>query len=199
MIEIITGLPGFGKTLNATNKALKAMKKGKTVYSNYPIKGAIYVEDPFTLFGKVKNALIVIDEMSIVFDSLRLYQIPNRIWIELRQHRHDGVDILGTAQSINDIAYPVRRLIQFEYNIFFKALRLCMVHVKCPQPRGDQYGKRIWILKKKVWEYYDTNFKVEEESEESLEELMEVENTYNDFNELQNSLMFQSVRGLTNN
>jgi hypothetical protein len=197
VIEIITGLPGFGKTLNATNMALKAMKRGKKVYANYPIKGAEYVEDPFLLFGRVKNALIVIDEMSIVFDSLKLYQIPNRVWIELRQHRHDGVDILGTAQSISDVAYPVRRLIQFEYNIFFKALRLCVVHVRCPQPRGDQYGKRIWILKKKIWDYYDTTFKIQKMKDEELSENpLEVENNYKQFTELQNSLMFQSLRGL---
>lgn len=196
MIEIITGLPGFGKTLNATNKARKAMKKGKKVYANYPIKGGEYVEDVFTLFGRVKNALIVVDEMSIEFDALKLYQIPNRVWIELRQHRHDGVDILGTAQSISDVAYPVRRLIQFEYNIFFKAFRLVGVHVRCPQPRGDSYGKRFWWLSKKTFELYDTNFKIQNMENEELDTTLEVENNYKQFTDLQTSLMFQSVRSL---
>lgn len=124
MIEVITGLPGFGKTATAARWAYyKGFLAGKKVYANFPLQGAEYYYDIFKLLGKVKNALIVCDEMGIMFDQLKMYDVPNHVWMELRQHRKDAVNILGTAQSINDIAYPVRRLIQFEYNIYFKAYK----------------------------------------------------------------------------
>ncbi|MGL4338708.1 MAG: zonular occludens toxin domain-containing protein [Turicibacter sp.] len=160
MIEVVTGLPGLGKTANVTKRALDAMYRGKTVYSNIRIKGAIFVSDPRTLLGKVENALIIFDEMGIIFDQLTMHNIPHDVWIELRQHRKDGVDILGTAQSILDIAYPMRRLIQFEYNIFMKFWRFSIVHVRTPQARGQDFGKRVWFLSKKVFSAYDTNQKV---------------------------------------
>lgn len=160
MIEVITGLPGFGKSATVTRWALRAMKGGKKVYSNFHIEGATYVRDPRELLGKVENALIICDEMGILFDQLTMYNMDPNVWIQLRQHRKDGVDILGTAQSIHDIAYPMRRLIQYEYNIYMKLFKFAIVNVRNPQPRGDNYGKRVWHLSKKVFESYDTNQKV---------------------------------------
>lgn len=177
MIEVITGLPGFGKTATATRWALKAMKKGKKVYSNFPLKGAEYTSDPISLLGKVENALIVIDEMGIVFDQLDMYSLPKHVWMELRQHRKDGVDILGTAQSMFDIAYPLRRLIQFEWNIFFKMGKLVVVSSRNPQRGGDQYGKRYWWLNSKVFEQYDTYHKVHEDAESELNIPIDIQNT----------------------
>lgn len=162
MIEVITGLPGFGKTATVTAWALRAMANGKTVYSNFHIKGAIYVRDPRELLGRpdIKNALIICDEMGILFDQLTMYSIDHNVWVELRQHRKDGIDILGTAQSIHDIAYPMRRLIQFEYNIYMKLFRFAIANCRNPQPRGEGYGKRIYYLSKRVFDSYDTNQKV---------------------------------------
>jgi hypothetical protein len=160
MIEVITGLPGFGKTLTATNWAYnKYIRKGKKVYSNYPLKGAEYYCDILEVLGKVKNCLIVVDEISIALDALKLYQIPEQVWYELRQHRKDGVNIIGTAQSMADIAYPVRKLIQFEWNIYFKALGLVAVTCRNPQKGGDNYGKRLWMLNPHIYKLYDTYHK----------------------------------------
>lgn len=160
MIEIITGLPGFGKTVTASRWALKQMKKGKKVYANYPLKGAEYFVDPLEVLGKVENALIVVDESGIVFDQLNMYNMPLQMWMELRQHRKDGVDLLMTAQSLSDVAYPVRRLIQFEYNIFFKFGGFVAVTCRNPQRGGDNYGKRLWRIPRSIFDKYDTNHKV---------------------------------------
>lgn len=160
MIEVITGLPGFGKTLTATRWALKAIAKGKKVYANFPLKGAEYYDDVYQLLGNVKNALVIVDEGGIVFDQLRVYKVPDYVWMELRQHRHDGVDMLMTAQSIYDIAHPMRRLIQFEWNIYFKMWRYRSVICRNPQPRGDSYGRRFWYISPKLFDMYDTHHKV---------------------------------------
>lgn len=160
MIEVLTGLPGFGKTATAAKWAYQKMQQGKTVYSNLPIKGALPYHEPLEVLGHVKNALIVMDEAGLLLDSLKLYDFPYQIFYELRQHRKDGVDLLMTAQSILDIAYPFRRLIQFENRIHFKMGPFVQVQVRDPQPSGQVFGKRTWYLSKWVFDIYRTEFKV---------------------------------------
>lgn len=160
MIEALTGLPGFGKTATAAKWAYQKMREGKTVYSNFPIKGAIPYHDPLQVLGRVSNALILLDEAGIHLDGLQMYNMPYEIFYELRQHRKDGVDLLLTAQSILDIAYPFRRLIQFENRITMKLGRFVQVQVRDPQPGGAVYGKRIWYLADWVFKIYRTEFKV---------------------------------------
>jgi hypothetical protein len=160
MIEVLTGLPGFGKTATAAKWAYQKMREGKTVYSNFPIKGAIPYHDPLQVLGRVSNALILLDEAGIHLDGLQMYNMPYEIFYELRQHRKDGVDLLLTAQSILDIAYPFRRLIQFENRITMKLGRFVQVQVRDPQPGGAVYGKRIWYLADWVFKIYRTEYKV---------------------------------------
>lgn len=160
MIEVLTGLPGFGKTATAAKWAYQKMREGKTVYSNFPIRGAIPYHDPLQVLGRVSNALILLDEAGIHLDGLQMYNMPYEIFYELRQHRKDGVDLLLTAQSILDIAYPFRRLIQFENRITMKLGRFVQVQVRDPQPGGAVYGKRIWYLADWVFKIYRTEYKV---------------------------------------
>lgn len=199
MIEVITGLPGFGKTATASNWGLKKMKQGKKVYANYPLKGAEYVADPVELLGNVQNALIIVDEMGIIFDQLTMYELPKTVWMELRQHRKDGVDILGTAQSMYDIAYPMRRLIQFEWNIYFKFGKFVSVTCRNPQKGGDNYGRRLWHLNKKVFEQYDTYHKVNETLETSSIEIPKNEiitdsHIFNVYKKEQDELLLNTIK-----
>lgn len=160
MIEVLTGLPGFGKTATAAKWAFNKMREGKVVYSNFPIKGAIPYHDPMQVLGRVKNALILMDEAGILLDGMQMYNMPYSVFYELRQHRKDGVDLLLTAQSILDIAYPFRRLIQFENRITLKLGNFVQVTVKDPQPSGQIFGKRLWHLSNWVFDIYRTEFKV---------------------------------------
>lgn len=190
MIECITGLPGFGKTLTATRWAIKRMKKGKKVYANYPLEGAEYFSDILDVLGKVENALIVVDEAGIVFDQLTMHAMPKQTWMELRQHRKDGVDLLLTAQSMQDIAYPLTRLIQFEYNIFFKFDRFVAVTCRNPQRGGDNYGKRLWYLSPRLFKKYDTKHKVAlEEQEQRIID----EDKYRSYRMQQEEMLHQAI------
>lgn len=194
MIEVITGLPGFGKTLTATRWAAKKMKKGKKVYANYPLQGAEYFSDVMDVLGKVENAQIVVDEAGIVFDQLTMHSMPKQTWMELRQHRKDGVDLLLTAQSMSDIAYPLQRLIQFEYNIYFKFDRFVTVTCRNPQKGGDNYGKRLWYLSPSLFKLYDTNHKVamEQEAYAASEQAMSLDK-FLGYREIQEKMLREAV------
>jgi hypothetical protein len=159
MIQCLTGLPGFGKTATMAKWGYKAMLEGKTVYSNFPLKGAIPYNDPMEVLGLVKDALILMDEAGILLDQMKMYDMPYEVFYELRQHRKDGVDLLLSAQDLLDIAYPFRRLIQFEYRILMKIWKFAQV--ACLNPRtGASYNKSLWVLSNWVFKIYRSYYKV---------------------------------------
>src|SRR5690606_11876750 len=126
-ISIVTGLPGFGKTLKLTDFAMKAMRQGKPVYANFKMQNLgnltrlyTHYNDPLEVLGQVKNALVLMSEVGILLDQMKMWEIPNDVWIELRQHRKDGVNIIADAQAMADVSYPFRKLIQFQYHIYGK-------------------------------------------------------------------------------
>jgi hypothetical protein len=160
MIQALTGLPGFGKTATCAKWAYNKQREGKTVYANFPLKGAIPYHEPMEVLGKVKNSLIVMDEAGLLLDGLRLFDFPYEIFYELRQHRKDGVDLLLTAQSLLDVAFPFRRLIQFENRIQMKIGPFVQVNVRDPQPGGAVFGKQLWYLSGWVFKIYRSYYKV---------------------------------------
>lgn len=170
-ISIVTGLPGFGKTLKLCEFAFKAMMDGKHVYANFKMINLPYPErfthfnEPLEVLGKVKNALILISEVGILLDQMRMYEIPHDTWIELRQHRKDGVNIIADAQSMSDVAYTFKKLIQYQYHIYSKyklfGVTFQLARVFNPQAKGDDYGRRYWLMNFKYFQYYDTNYKLE--------------------------------------
>lgn len=152
-IEAYTGLPGQGKTYNMTRLALQKMQKGKKVYANYNLVGAEYFKELSEL-KNVKNALILIDEAGIYLPSQAWKDIPFEFIRQIRQHRHDGLDMWYTAQDMQDVATYLRRITQFQHDYQkFGKLFFC----KTSNPRTKvRYGFDISILDKKVFTKYDT-------------------------------------------
>lgn len=178
-ISIVTGLPGFGKTLKLTEFGVRAMNEGRPVYANFKMHNLPrpdlyhHYNDPLEVLGKVSNALILMSEVGILLDQMKMYEVPHDVWVELRQHRKDGVNIIADAQSMSDVAYTFRKLIQFQYHIYGKyklmkpnrffpaGITFQLVRVFNPQPKGGDYGRRYWVHNPKYFHYYDTNYKLE--------------------------------------
>lgn len=152
-IEAFTGLPGQGKTYNMTRMALKQMARGRKVYANYNVQGAEYFKELYEL-NDVKNALILIDEAGIYLPAQAWKSIPFEFIRQIRQHRHDGLDLWYTAQDMQDVATYLRRITQFQHD--FTRLGKFML-CKSINPRSKQkYGFNISILDTKVYSKYDT-------------------------------------------
>lgn len=153
MIESFTGLPGMGKTYNMTRYALKQFKKGRTVYANYHVKGFKYFKELNEVIG-VKNALILIDEAGIYLPAQAWNSIPKEFVREIRQHRHDGLDMYYTAQDQQDVATCIRRVTQLQHD--FTRFGKVMFE-KCTNPRtGSKFGFNFSILNSKIFDLYDT-------------------------------------------
>lgn len=153
LIEAFTGLPGNGKTYNMSRKALNLMRRGKVVYANYQLKGSIYFKELDEL-ANVKNALILVDEAGIYLPAQAWKNIPFEFIRQIRQHRHDGLDLWYTAQDMNDVATYLRRITQFQHD-YQKTAFMFFCRTTNPRTRA-KYGFDITFLDKKVYTMYDT-------------------------------------------
>lgn len=173
-ISIVTGLPGFGKTLKLCEFGYRAMERGKHVYGNFPMWNLPYphlfhrYNDPLEVLGNpdIKNATILMSEANILLSLRKMYKIPEHLWDEFRQHRKDGNNIIADAQDLSDLAWMFKNLIQFQYHIYTKIKitkkkAFQLVRVRNPQPKGADYGRRYWVYNPKYFDFYDTNFKLE--------------------------------------
>lgn len=95
-----------------TRMALKHMKKGIPVYANYPLEGAIRFSQVQEVFD-VKEATILLDEAGLVAPAGFWKAIPFEVMAHWRQHRHAKINLYYTAQDLQDVAVPLRRVTQF--------------------------------------------------------------------------------------
>lgn len=137
MIYLLTGTPGSGKSLDAANRIIKALKWGKTVIANFPCntkvvgsyKGKFYYVDETELKpedliefakrnhkkGKEGQSIIVIDECQRLFDSRSYNQPDRKEWNRFMQlHRHYGYDVILITQFDRMIDRQMRALVEYE-------------------------------------------------------------------------------------
>lgn len=158
MIEAFTGLPGAGKTYNMTRKLLIEMKKGKKVYANYHLEGAEYFKELNELTG-VNNAIIAVDEAGIYLPAQAWKSIPFEFIRQIRQHRHDGLDLWYTSQDLQDVATYLRRITQFLHD-YSRIWKFYYAYTINPRTKV-KYGFDIGIIKKEVFDKYDTTENIE--------------------------------------
>ena len=124
MIVGYIGLPAQGKTLGMVYDACKALKDEKRVISNIPITDTIfgskrqaeYVEDITESFRVTTNALICVDEASIVLPNYFWKKMNPRMLIRFAQVRKYGLDISYTSQGWSHTVKRLRDLTSFVVN-----------------------------------------------------------------------------------
>lgn len=173
MIEAYTGLPGHGKTYNMTREAyIKAFLRGRDIYANYTLnfepkknrKGKVYTGEvhyfkELSEIAGVKNALILVDEAGIYLPSQAWRNIPFEFMRQLRQHRHDGLDLWYTAQDMGDVVTYLRRITQYEHS-FNKFGKFTFKRTINPRTK-EKYSFDIYRFNKKYFDLYDTTENVD--------------------------------------
>lgn len=144
MIDLYSGCPGSGKSLQAAYRIIEWLEMGKSVIANFPINmgyfeqrikrkktvGEFYCVENWQLkplqlrlFShkhlepcKEHQALIVIDECGSLFNT-RMWNAADRMeWIMfLQNHRKYGYDIMLVSQSDIMIDKQIRPFIETEY------------------------------------------------------------------------------------
>lgn len=133
MILGFNGLPGQGKTLAMAYWACKALKEGRTVYSNTPIvdnyfktgRRTIMIEDLILVLWKATNCVICIDETAIVLPAYKWKMIPDLLIEKFAQGRKLGRDIYYTSQSWGHTLVRLRDLTNWSilaenHRLFFR-------------------------------------------------------------------------------
>ena len=102
-IKIISGVPGEGKSYLATMIALDAMDRGMDVVANYPIyheKSKSYCyEWHDSMFGRLKHALVIIDEAHFEFNSRDWKSFTMEMHAFFSEHRHNDLELYIISQS----------------------------------------------------------------------------------------------------
>ena len=146
MIEFYFGLPGEGKSFCVTKIVMDRLKKGRRVFSNYPIffrdRGKQYssfVWDDKYVYEPLNECDIVIDEGYRTASS--------RDWksFSVDEHTfygttgHNGIDVFFITQAIPRIEVIIREL-----TAKFHLIKKFAIPWFRPDPRG-YYEKVIWF------------------------------------------------------
>lgn len=107
MIEGAVGYPGSGKTYYAIHRALKEMKKGRVVYSNFGIKGALPIT-PETMFDIAPGSFVVLDEAQNWFGSRNWSQFGNKYMEFFSQTRKKEYTLLWLSQDVSSVDKTIR-------------------------------------------------------------------------------------------
>ena len=120
MMRLITGTPGAGKSLFAVSEIVKAVKDGRTVYTN--IEG-MDLEGVFPLDDKdwrnyPDGSLVVYDEAHQTFRATgRPGLSSDAVISEMDMHRHRGFDLWFITQFPTKVHHEIRSMCDEHYHL----------------------------------------------------------------------------------
>ena len=164
MIELITGLPGNGKTLYTISqiKAQAERENRQVFYHGIPELTLNWekLEDPTKWAEVPPRSIVVIDEAQKTFRNRSLGSQPPKFVTDLETHRHLGIDIVMITQHPSLIDPAVRRLAgRHRHLVRIWGTEASTVHkwdsVKdnCDKSRGDS-DKTKWGFDRSVYSLY---------------------------------------------
>lgn len=112
---LIVGRRGSGKTLLATEIAVKRLRRGEDVYANYPIydrKCGRAAGQVFSLLDvtTLSDCTVIIDEANLWTSSREWSKIPASVLSSWQQSRKNGVCLIFTSQHEERVDVVIRQL-----------------------------------------------------------------------------------------
>lgn len=112
---LIVGRRGSGKTLFATEVAVRRMRRGEKVYANYPILdrySGMRAGQIHSLMDclELRDCTVVIDEANLWTSSREWSKIPPSVLSAWQQSRKNGVCFIFTAQHEERVDKVIREL-----------------------------------------------------------------------------------------
>lgn len=109
-LNMVIGKKGSGKTTLLTKLAIKALKKGKTVYSTVEIPGT-YLFDPLKVgdFTFKPNSLVLIDEVGLIWDNRNFKNFNSKWTYFFKMQRQYKCEVWLFSQSF-DVDKKIRDL-----------------------------------------------------------------------------------------
>lgn len=166
-LNIYVGMFGKGKTLSATRYVLRKAKRYKlNVISNIKLNGYPYT--PLTNWQQIVdapgNTIILVDEMSTVFNARSWKDFNINLLFQLLQCRKNKKEIVGTAQRfahvdklLRDITYEVidcRKVWRWQHTVHYDAWD----YENCQNKDMLKRTFHKWVfINNKAYKSYDTS------------------------------------------
>lgn len=113
MIEAVSGYPGSGKSLYLTYRSYREIKKGRMVFSSFPLKGAYKITfDDLVNYSFPEGSIVVIDESGRWFNSRNWSKLPPEVFDLFTLHRHAQLTLLIAVQNFNRIDVALREVVE---------------------------------------------------------------------------------------
>jgi hypothetical protein len=164
MVEGFVGLPGSGKTYWLSFLGLKAMKKGRKVYSNYKLEGAIPYFDLKDV-QNVRNGVILVDEINLICPSRWWDKFPTYLAYWWSQTRKNELDVYWTSQHQDRVDKIVKEITNYIWEIRKFPLNFRMMNCYLPEQIGkvkrQSFGSKFFHLSKKTWKNFNTYERIE--------------------------------------
>lgn len=151
----------YPKAIVCTNLGIKGIKNQVIRFEDY--------EQIKTLDNGIYGIIFVLDELHILWNSLESKDIPISEMACFCQMRKNRRLILGTAQVYGRIAKPIREQLQYfiDCKNYFGFLQVNRILDPAQDTEKDgklcaeQIGTKIWFHSPKLYNSYDTLFKIE--------------------------------------
>ena len=124
MINVITGLPGSGKTLWLAKTAREYLKAGYSVASNIKFNDPRIIcstkNEPLSVLMELlnsENRILILDELQLFINSRNWEALPLSVQYRLQQHRKFGLHIIGAVQNFKRLDVIARELVQHYYEV----------------------------------------------------------------------------------
>jgi len=137
--------PREGKTYVVVAEAIEYLKKGKQVYSNFPIitpSGLISkVWKPEYIYENIQNALIIIDEAQRDFDSQTHKSLDENEDAFFATSGHNGLEIRIISQNLPRVTKAIRDRMNL-YTFVKKGLSFPFL-----RDREGKWGRPLYFVK----------------------------------------------------
>lgn len=177
MIYIVFGAPGEGKSYACTSFAIDALNKGRTVFTNYPVRTksgkSTYKWTPDLVYTDklIKNAVIIIDEAYRDYSSREYKNFTKDIHTFFATNRHNELEIYLIAQNPSRIDVVIREILNSvilvrKKAIFGKIIGFKLEYFEDFETLGKRflskenlyYAHRFLWFNREVSQAYDTHY-----------------------------------------
>ena len=164
MVEGFVGLPGSGKTYWLTKLGLDAVKKGRKVYANFKLEGAIYYKDLKDV-QEIENGVILVDEINLSCPSRWWDRFPAYLAYFWSQTRKNQLDVYWTAQHQDRVDKIVREISNWIWkitNLPFGFRIMCQyLPEQINKTKREKFGTKIFHISKSVYNKYNIMLETE--------------------------------------
>lgn len=171
MLVGYTGRRGAGKTLTMVKDIVKFYNNGWKIYSNIEIKGVpttILTSEEIAFIDKdssIKNCVLVIDEIQVIFDSRRSGSKANKNFSNfIQQIRKRNIILLYTTQYAGTTDLRIRQhtdiIVRPRYNKNFEICDVVYFDITASEDAfmldSMPFNKRVVFDARTIFDLYDT-------------------------------------------